>query len=294
MDGQEDINQLKLNWFCIWSGCLLLGRLYFIHKYLIEIGGLWVLLEYFSFLLTFPGGSGKKEKEMAVSDLFSSTSLWSCIPNGWPWISWTVPLCLGFTVCKTGKNVSLMSIGLLGGIEWWESRSSNAHGFIHKAFWNLISNWWERGWSQKWAKGTGLVLGLADRVNLPTVTITVSKGSTEVECTLSLGSRDEPRIVPKPRSEDGSWTLHGWMPVMLKFQTLCTSAKLTLRHRAFYLGWSKRIALWHCQVKWGKQQVLCLKFLSPNLLGVGEEFYSNSSREGLLTKIRVYLGPTFL
>lgn len=62
-----------------------------------------------------PAGSGKKKKkEIAVSDLFFRCQF---VVTYSQWMALGIlnySLCFGFTICKTDKNVSLMSSQALG------------------------------------------------------------------------------------------------------------------------------------------------------------------------------------
>lgn len=105
---------------------------------------------------------------------FSSASLWSHIPNGRPWASWTIPCALVLSSVKQRGMFLLFPIRLAGRMKWQESCPCNACGVIHKALRTLISNWREEaGVSMSFKNWPGSVFG--DEWG-PTVTTAVSRG----------------------------------------------------------------------------------------------------------------------
>ena len=69
--------------------------------------------------------------------------------------------------------------------------------------------------------------------------------------------------------------------MMLKSQPLCTGAEMNLRDRV--LGAAEKNSFIALPSKGGPSGLLPSKTMCPNLGGFDEEFYSNSSRVGLLT-----------
>ena len=77
---------------------------------------------------------------------------------------------------------------------------------------------------------------------------------------------------------------------MLKSQSLCTGAKANLR----VLGEVEKNSFIALPGKGGHSWLLPLKIVCPNPGGFDEEFYSNSSRVGLLTRLGCVQGQSLL
>ena len=77
---------------------------------------------------------------------------------------------------------------------------------------------------------------------------------------------------------------------MPKTQPLCTSAKSNLR----VLGEVEKNSFIALPGKRGHSGLVPLKTVCPKPGGFDEEFYNNSSRVGLLIRVKVCVGPALL